>query len=125
MNQAKLIEKVFIIYNSCSLHWQVKPESTSLPIRHNGINEIVLVHCLKNYSLLSITLIDIYITQSFFFYFFAKCSLHLKCKCKRINSDIFKGNEFLRVGKKSLTTELHIFLSSEKYLMWNPAVVIR
>ena len=30
------------------------------------------------------------------------------------------GNEFPFVGEKLLATELHIFLSSETYLIWNP-----
>ena len=34
-------------------------------------------------------------------------------------------NDSLGVGKKSGTTELHIFLPSRKYLMWNLAFVIK
>ena len=34
-------------------------------------------------------------------------------------------NEFFSVGKKLLTIELRIFLSSEAYLIWNLAFVIR
>ena len=38
---------------------------------------------------------------------------------------IHTGNKFLCLGKKLLKTELLIFLSSETYLNWNLAFVIR
>ena len=38
---------------------------------------------------------------------------------------IFRGDEFLGVGEMMLSAELHIFLTSEKHLIWNLTCVIK
>ena len=104
------------IYNSYSLHYQVKPESVSL---HYFM--VILVRWFyffnwKNKSSFQQLFIKICYLKSLTF------SLHLKRtlnNSQHINSDdtYMWIMSSLVLWNKMLTTKLHIFLSSEKYLI--------
>ena len=104
------------IYNSYSLHYQVKPKSISLHYFMAILVRWFYFFNWKNKSSFQQLFIKICCLKSFTF------SLHLKCtlnNSQHINSDdtyMWIINSLV-LWKKMLTTKLHIFLSSEKYLI--------
>ena len=83
------------------------------------INEIIFVHWLKVFILLSFYL-TLFILPYFPYILDVNKVVH-----KMSILMIPTSNEFLCVGKELLTGELHVFLSSEASLIWNLALLIR
>ena len=104
------------IYNSYSLHYQVKPESVSLHYFMAILVRWFYFFNWKNKSSFQQLFIKICYLKSLTF------SLHLKRtlnNSQHINSDdtYMWIMSSLVLWNKMLTTKLHIFLSSEKYLI--------